>query len=197
MQVGDLEDRNDDAAIEEFNAIYQRWHEGELDVPLPGGETGRAGARPLPAGGHAAADALPRRRRVDGDIVVVSHGAAIRLVAAVLAGVDGSFALDHHLANTESVVLSPITDGRWSCVQWGDADAAVLPGARRAPGRGRAAVAPTRWADAPIADRGARRHPIASQSMPNACSDLGRRAAVLGALRPDSGVVDDGAVAVL
>ena len=37
----------------------------------------------------------------------------------MLAGVDGSFALDHHLANTECVVLSPITDGRWSCVQWG------------------------------------------------------------------------------
>ena len=54
-----------------------------------------------------------------GDIVVVSHGAAIRLVSAVLAGVDGSFALDHHLANTESVVLAPITDGRWSCLQWG------------------------------------------------------------------------------
>ena len=53
-----------------------------------------------------------------GDIVVVSHGAAIRLVSAVLAGVESSFALDHHLANAESVVLSPITDGRWSCVQW-------------------------------------------------------------------------------
>ena len=48
----------------------------------------------------------------------MSHGAAIRLVGAVLAGVDGSFALDHHLANTECVVLSPITDDRWSCVQW-------------------------------------------------------------------------------
>ena len=69
VQVGDLENRNDDDA----------WH---------------------------------------GDIVVVSHGAAIRLVSAVLAGVDSSFALDHHLANAESVVLSPITDGRWSCVQW-------------------------------------------------------------------------------
>jgi broad specificity phosphatase PhoE len=54
-----------------------------------------------------------------GDIVLVSHGAAIRLVAAVLAGVDGGFALEHHLANTECVVLSPITDDRWSCVQWG------------------------------------------------------------------------------
>ena len=53
-----------------------------------------------------------------GDVVVVSHGAAIRLAGAVLAGVDGGFALEHHLANTECVVLTPITDGRWSCVQW-------------------------------------------------------------------------------
>ena len=37
VQVGDLEDRNDDAAIEEFNTIYQRWHEGDLDVRMPGG----------------------------------------------------------------------------------------------------------------------------------------------------------------
>jgi broad specificity phosphatase PhoE len=55
----------------------------------------------------------------DGDIVVVSHGAAIRLASAVLAGVDGNFALDNHLDNAESVVLAPITDGRWSCVRWG------------------------------------------------------------------------------
>lgn len=55
----------------------------------------------------------------DGDIVVVSHSAAIRLAAAVLAGVDGNFVLDNHLENVESVVLAPITDGRWSCVQWG------------------------------------------------------------------------------
>ena len=53
------------------------------------------------------------------DVVVVSHGAAIRLTAAVLAGVDSSFALDHHLANTEAVTLTPVTDGRWTCVQWG------------------------------------------------------------------------------
>ena len=40
VQVGELEDRSDDQAVAEFNAIYERWHHGELDVPLPGGETG-------------------------------------------------------------------------------------------------------------------------------------------------------------
>ena len=36
VQVGELEDRNDDAAVEEFNTVYQRWHEGDVDVRLPG-----------------------------------------------------------------------------------------------------------------------------------------------------------------
>ena len=119
VQVGDLENRSDADAHDDFNAIYQRWHGGELDLALPGGETAH----------HVLDRYLPvidelRTRYLDddgfqGDVVVVSHGAAIRLVSAVLAGVDGRFAIDHHLANTESVVLAPITDGRWSCLRWG------------------------------------------------------------------------------
>lgn len=119
VQVGELEDRNDDAAIEAFETVYQRWHEGDLDVPMPGGETANQVLdRYLPVITQLRLRYLDDDA-FDGDIVVVSHGAAIRLASAVLAGVDGSFVLDHHLANTESVVLSPITDGRWSCVQWG------------------------------------------------------------------------------
>ncbi|ORW28637.1 phosphoglycerate mutase [Mycobacterium paraense] len=119
VQVGRLENRSDDDAVAEFNAIYERWHRGELDLPLPGGETGNDVLdRYVPVLTEL------RMRYLDddnwnGDIVVVSHGAAIRLASAVLAGVDGNFALDNHLDNAESVVLAPITDGRWSCVRWG------------------------------------------------------------------------------
>jgi broad specificity phosphatase PhoE len=119
VQVGELEDRNDDAAIEKFNVVYQRWHEGDLDLRMPAGESAtQVLDRYVPVITQL------RMRYLDddawhGDIIVVSHGAAIRLVAATLAGVDGSFALDHHLPNTESVVLTPITDGRWSCLHWG------------------------------------------------------------------------------
>ncbi len=125
--MGDLENRNDEEAVDEFNRIYQRWHEGDLDVAMPGGET--------------ALDVLDRyvpvltdlrMRYLDdhdwtGDVVVVSHGAAIRLVAKTLAGVESGFALEHHLANTEAVVLAPITDGRWSCVHWGSAAPPFYP----------------------------------------------------------------------
>jgi probable phosphoglycerate mutase len=119
VQVGELENRDDDAAVAEFNAIYQRWQGGELGVSLPGGETG---TEVLDRYVPVLTDL--RMRYLDdgdwtGDIVVVSHGAAIRLVAATLAGVAASFVVDHHLGNAESVVLAPITDGRWSCVQWG------------------------------------------------------------------------------
>lgn len=119
VQVGALEDRNDDEAIATFETVYQKWHEGDLDAPMPNGETGSEVLdRYVPAITQL------RMRHLDddswhGDIVVVSHGAAIRLVSSVLAVVESSFALDHHLSNTEAVVLAPITDGRWSCVQWG------------------------------------------------------------------------------
>ena len=119
VQAGDLENRNDEDAIAEFNAIYQRWHSGEPGLALPGGESAEQVLdRYLPVVTDL------RMRYLDdddwtGDIVVVSHGAAIRLAAATLAGVDGSFVLENHLENATAVVLAPITDGRWSCVQWG------------------------------------------------------------------------------
>ncbi|MGA7055177.1 MAG: histidine phosphatase family protein [Mycobacterium sp.] len=119
VQVGELENHSDDAAVAEFNAVYERWQHGELDLRLPGGETGNE-----VLGRYVPVLTDLRMRYLDddnwnGDIVIVSHGAAIRLASAVLAGVDADFAVDHHLDNAESVVLAPITDGRWSCVRWG------------------------------------------------------------------------------
>jgi broad specificity phosphatase PhoE len=133
VQVGNLEMRSDDAAVDAFNRVYERWHLGELDIAMPDGETGtQLLDRYLPV----MADL--RMRYLDDDqwnrdIVVVSHGAAIRLVAATLAGVDGTFVVEHHIGNAESVVLAPITDGRWSCVQWGQLTPPFLPDPRGMP----------------------------------------------------------------
>lgn len=119
VQAGDLENRNDDDAIAEFNEVYQRWHQGDLEVAMPGGESARDVLdRYVPVITDLRLRYLDNHDWTE-DIVVVSHGAAIRLTAAILAGVESSFVLDHHLANTEYVVLAPITDGRWSCLQWG------------------------------------------------------------------------------
>jgi len=133
VQVGDLEMRNDDEAVDAFNRVYERWHLGELDFGMPGGETG---AQVLDRYLPVLADL--RMRYLDNDdwtsdIVVVSHGAAMRLAAATLAGVEGSFVVEHHIGNAESVVLAPITDGRWSCVQWGQRSPPFMPDPRGMP----------------------------------------------------------------
>jgi broad specificity phosphatase PhoE len=133
VQVGELEMRNDDDAVETFNKIYERWHLGELDAALPGGETA---SRVLNRYVPVLTDLRLRYLDNDdwtGDIVVVSHGAAIRLVAATLAGVDGSFVVEHHLGNAEAVVLAPITDGRWSCTHWGQHSPPFMPDPRGMP----------------------------------------------------------------
>ncbi|MCT7369894.1 histidine phosphatase family protein [Mycolicibacterium llatzerense] len=128
VQVGNLEDRSDADAIAQFDAVYDEWQRGVLDVAMPGGETGlEVLDRYLPVLTHLRVRYLDDHEWA-GDILVVSHGAAIRLVAAQMAGVDADFASEHHLANAECVVLSPITDGRWSCVQWGSVLPPFYPG---------------------------------------------------------------------
>ena len=125
VQAGDLENRADEAAIGEFAGVYRRWHAGELDVAMPGGESGRAVLdRYLPVIGELRLRYLDRRDWT-ADIVVVSHGAAIRLAAAALTGVDRQFAVEHHLGNTEAVALMPVEGGGWRCTQWGS----QIPGA--------------------------------------------------------------------
>ena len=74
--VGDLEGRSDPAALREFDVVYGGWWRGELDRRLPGGESAiELRARYLPAVEQIADGAR-------GTIVLVSHGAAIRLAAA-------------------------------------------------------------------------------------------------------------------
>jgi broad specificity phosphatase PhoE len=133
VQVGELEMRNDDEAVDAFNKVYERWHLGELDASLPGGETAAEVLdRYIPVLAGLRMLYLDNDDWTD-DIVVVSHGAAIRLAAATLAGVDGTFVVEHHLGNAESVVLAPVTDGRWSCLHWGEHSPPFLPDPRGMP----------------------------------------------------------------
>lgn len=87
---------------------------------MPGGETGRQVLNR-----YLAVVTDLRRRHLDDpnwtDDIVVVNTVAIRLVAAVLAGLDGNFVLENHLANTEAVALAPLTGDRWVSVQWGSA----------------------------------------------------------------------------
>ncbi|QQQ76575.1 histidine phosphatase family protein [Saccharothrix sp. 6-C] len=115
---GDLEGRHDREAFEEFIATVKQWAAGDLDVPLPGGESGRQAIdRCL-----AAVDRITARHR-DGDtVVLVSHGAVLRMGALALArNVGPALAEAGLLPNTGRVVLDRAGDG-WRCTSWTGVD---------------------------------------------------------------------------
>lgn len=122
--VGDLDDRTDDAARSAFDDVFTSWWAGDPARPMPGGESARdLWDRYLPdlARARAAADGP-----VPGAVVLVSHGAAIRLAAlALLDGEDGSGpgrpdardGRDRPVPNSGRVVLRRDPDG-WTVELW-------------------------------------------------------------------------------
>ncbi|WP_109522889.1 MULTISPECIES: histidine phosphatase family protein [Nocardia] len=118
VQVGDMEGRGDVEAHEIFQRIYRSWHDGDLAQRAPGGESGHEVlARFLPVIENVRAEYLAGADV--GDVVLVTHGAAMRLVARSVAGVTPPFTTNNHLDNTETIELSPRVDGGWECLRWG------------------------------------------------------------------------------
>jgi probable phosphoglycerate mutase len=109
---GDLEGRSDHAAREAFEKVYQAWLRGEPAAHLPGGESAfDLRARFIPAVETA----------VDGGrdaVVVVSHGAAIRLAVGAMLG---ESAETRYVPNAGVVVLAG-EPGRWTLEHWDAAE---------------------------------------------------------------------------
>jgi probable phosphoglycerate mutase len=110
--VGDLEGNIDRPSAEEFFRVFGAWSQGDLSVPMPGGESGEQARDRFR---RVVADIAAEHR--DGTVVLVSHGGIIRLLAPILADNVApdvtKFAL---LPNTGRVVLE---DGpAWRCVHW-------------------------------------------------------------------------------
>lgn len=128
--VGDLEGRSDAAALELWTGIYRSWHDGNPDRRVPGGESGtevlqryRAALAGLATPAHAHRPNRADTPGRDGTIVVVSHGAAIRLaVPAVTSNLGSDFANDDYLPNARTVVLEPDGNVHWHCLRWNDVD---------------------------------------------------------------------------
>lgn len=115
VQAGDLEGRSDDDAVGRFRSTFDAWQVGELDRSLPGGENGH--------------DVLLRYRRAvddlvvdhgDGDtVVLVSHGASLRLAATDLLGAEGMPPpTENHVANCGRVVVERADAGTGRRAAW-------------------------------------------------------------------------------
>jgi probable phosphoglycerate mutase len=123
VQVGELEGRNDEPAVAEFRGVVDRWLDGDLDARHRGGESGRdLLARYVPV----VAD-LRERHPEGGTVVLVSHGAALRLAAQHLVeGVGTPPRDEEHVGNCGRVVLRPRGSG-WELVAWRSAVPGGLP----------------------------------------------------------------------
>jgi probable phosphoglycerate mutase len=136
VSCGDYEGSNTLADIEAFLGVYRSWHEGDLDRPVPGGDSGRQVLdRFLPAVTRLGAE------HADGVAVLVSHGAVLRLVAHALSNVDGAFADAHHLPNCATITLEADGDG-WRCLTWAGLTPLQQPPSPGPPHQGRRGAYP-------------------------------------------------------
>jgi broad specificity phosphatase PhoE len=102
------------------------WAAGDVDLRLPGGESGTEFLARYDAVVAEAAHAGART------VALVSHGAAIRTWTAARAhNVDVPFAAAHRLANTGTVILEGSPADGWKALSW--AGATVTPAGEGGP----------------------------------------------------------------
>jgi broad specificity phosphatase PhoE len=115
--LGDLEGRGALEDHQTLHELYRAWHSGDLRAARPGGESGKE-----VLDRYLADVAAIRSAHWDGTVVLVSHGAAIRLaVVALAANVDGAFAEPRYLPNAAAILLEADQTG-WRCLRWDDID---------------------------------------------------------------------------
>lgn len=120
--VGNLEDRGDPDSIAAFANVFHPWTLGQLDLSMPGGERGREVADRF-RNAMAQIRAKHEQEHPDGVVVVVSHGAAMRLCAELLAdNVPPNLAESGLIPNTGSIVLETTDGGGWHCTAWAGLD---------------------------------------------------------------------------
>ncbi|MCH8611728.1 histidine phosphatase family protein [Arsenicicoccus dermatophilus] len=115
VQAGELEMRGDAEAVRAYVGALVAWGDGDLDVRMPGAETGHQvlerfddAVAQMAAAGHT-------------DVLVVSHGAVLRLWSLVRCGNLTPVQLGERLiSNTGLVVVEGSPGVGWSCVTWED-----------------------------------------------------------------------------
>ena len=118
--TGDYEMSNSEDAHRSYSTALRGWLDGDVEARCPGGENYQdVLARYQPVLENIAAGLGD-----DDDVVVVSHGAAIRLVATHASGIDADFAFTGYIQNCRFVVLEPRGQGfgKWTVTRWADTE---------------------------------------------------------------------------
>ncbi|MFD9007195.1 histidine phosphatase family protein [Streptomyces sp. NPDC059582] len=127
ISAGDLELLPGDSPLgERYMRTVFAWAAGDLELRMPGGESGTEAFARYDSVVAEAADSGA------GTVAMISHGAAIRMWAAARAdNVDVSFAAAHRLENTGVVILEGTPADGWKALTW--AGATVTPAGEGGP----------------------------------------------------------------
>jgi len=113
IEAGDLERRSDVEAIHAYHSTVFAWGSGDLDKRMPGDQDGHAFF------GRYDADIAEIADSGAETVVVVSHGAAIRVWSARYArNIDPEIIGRNDLMNTGIVIFEGSFAGGWNLVSW-------------------------------------------------------------------------------
>lgn len=123
IYAGEHEMQADDDAHRSYATALRGWLEADSTARIPGGET----YRDLMNRYQPVMEELAGQHLENGaakDVLMVSHGAAIRTMATHAAGVDPDFAFAGYLGNCRFIVLEPGERpfGKWKLVRWADVE---------------------------------------------------------------------------
>ncbi len=114
VSAGDLEMRTDDDAVHAYVDLLRSWMHADLGRSLPGGED----ATTFLARYDAVVAGMAHEHGPDDTVVVVSHGAAIRVWAAAATSMSPERAGELHVSNTAAAFLEGSPEGGWQLTSW-------------------------------------------------------------------------------
>lgn len=122
VPAGNLEMRGDEPAVRTYLSTVRQWMDGELDLAMPGGETGTQVMARFDAVVEEVTELVSARAGDDGVAVLFAHGAVLRTWATVR-GADEAVRRDlferfHPLHNTGLIVMNRRPAGDWRMESW-------------------------------------------------------------------------------
>lgn len=115
IEAGEAEGRSDHDAVRTYMSTVFAWGSGDPSPAMPGGSDGHAFFARFDASIAEVAAAHPD----DATVVVVSHGAAIRVwTGARVANLGDGFTAENHLENTGVVVIEGSPAVGWTALSW-------------------------------------------------------------------------------
>jgi broad specificity phosphatase PhoE len=116
IEAGDVEGRSDHDAVRTYMTTVFAWGAGDPTPAMPGGPDGHAFFTRFDDSIAQVVAAHPD----DATVVVVSHGAAIRVwTGARVSNLGDDFTADNHLDNTGVVVIEGSPGTGWTALSWG------------------------------------------------------------------------------